>query len=67
MISENKYYCQVCNKSYKVRRSLWRHYRYECQKQPTFQCTLCEHKTKHKSSLIAHYGRVHKSVTLPTE
>ncbi|KYB28855.1 Longitudinals lacking protein, isoforms N/O/W/X/Y-like Protein [Tribolium castaneum] len=40
--------CGKCGRVYRRRRSLQRHLRYECQKEPTFLCPYCPYKAKQK-------------------
>ncbi|KAH1002473.1 hypothetical protein HUJ04_008558 [Dendroctonus ponderosae] len=54
--------CRICGKSYKVARSLWRHYKYECQQEPRFCCQHCSYKAKHKASVIKHMWAVHSNL-----
>ncbi|XP_054287670.1 zinc finger protein 425-like [Macrosteles quadrilineatus] len=47
--------CDVCGKSYKYRRSMLRHKRYECQRTAgQFPCPFCPYHTKWKSNLQSH-------------
>ncbi|RZF39473.1 hypothetical protein LSTR_LSTR000994 [Laodelphax striatellus] len=39
--SDKRHSCPKCGKTYKHRRSLWLHSRYECGVQASFQCPLC--------------------------
>jgi uncharacterized Zn-finger protein len=54
--------CTKCSKRYASLGALQRHCRYECGKEPMFQCRLCGKKTKHKSNLKSHYISIHKTV-----
>uniref|UniRef100_T1HQ33 C2H2-type domain-containing protein n=1 Tax=Rhodnius prolixus TaxID=13249 RepID=T1HQ33_RHOPR len=44
--------CQGCNKSYKYKEGLYLHQRYECGKDPQFQCPYCAHRAKHKGNVF---------------
>uniref|UniRef100_A0A6P7FGR3 Telomere zinc finger-associated protein-like n=1 Tax=Diabrotica virgifera virgifera TaxID=50390 RepID=A0A6P7FGR3_DIAVI len=46
--------CDICGKAYKIKRSLWRHKKYECGNIPAFECTFCEYRAKQKSHLDQH-------------
>ncbi|VEN64375.1 unnamed protein product [Callosobruchus maculatus] len=35
------YKCRTCGKIYKHRQTLYNHARYECGKEPSFQCEYC--------------------------
>ncbi|CAH0381291.1 unnamed protein product [Bemisia tabaci] len=52
---ERVFPCKKCNKCYQNVGSLWRHERYECGKEPAYQCTLCGYKSAHKHNLKKHY------------
>lgn len=56
---EYRYSCDVCGKSYKNNKSLTRHIKYECQKEPNIQCSMCEYKAKYKAALKKHVEAVH--------
>lgn len=62
--SISMYYCPNCNRSYKWKRALVRHLRYECGKEPSFLCPIdeCSYKTKRKESLKIHLGGRHKVI-----
>lgn len=49
-----KFCCITCPKSYKNKKHLIYHLKYECEKEPSFFCNHCPFKTKHKSSLKTH-------------
>ncbi|KAJ8894863.1 hypothetical protein PR048_000170 [Dryococelus australis] len=51
--------CSRCGKSYDYKRNLWRHQKYECGKQPLFQCPFCPTKTSHKCHLMTHIRNIH--------
>lgn len=44
---------------YKTKGNLNRHLQYECGREPTLQCPLCEVQTKHKSSMKRHIENRH--------
>ncbi|CAG9864643.1 unnamed protein product [Phyllotreta striolata] len=50
------YQCDICHKMYKYSHSLSRHRKYECGKQPSFECFVigCKYKSKRKDNLNAH-------------
>lgn len=54
-----RYFCKNCNKSYKHKRHLSSHLRYECGKEPSFECTLCKKKYFQKYTLNAHVRQTH--------
>lgn len=49
-----KYQCTNCNRKYRSRQGINGHIRFECGKEPQFQCPHCPHRTKHKGSLKCH-------------
>nr|CAH7762013.1 unnamed protein product [Callosobruchus chinensis] len=59
-LPKSDFACPVCGKIYKVYRSLWRHLKYECQKEPAFSCPLCRYRAKHKASITKHISTVHQ-------
>ena len=46
--------CSKCGRRYRQYSSLWRHYTYECGKDPQFQCPYCPHRATQKVSLKKH-------------
>ena len=53
------YVCQTCGKMYKLKRNLLRHSRYECGKNPRFQCPYCSSKAKQRTGIYSHIKHVH--------
>ncbi|KAJ8894860.1 hypothetical protein PR048_000167 [Dryococelus australis] len=56
---EDRFRCSQCGKLYQHRRTLMRHVRLECGKEPQFPCVHCPIRFKHKSHLQNHIYRVH--------
>ena len=52
--SLNTFHCIQCGKVYMSKGNLTRHLKFECGKEPQFQCPHCPIRTKHKSSLLTH-------------
>ncbi|XP_049809532.1 zinc finger protein 2-like [Schistocerca nitens] len=48
------YRCHQCNRSYALKGSLARHLKFECGRDPQFECSFCHRRTKRKSSLVQH-------------
>lgn len=46
--------CLQCGKTYRYKESLYTHQKYECGKEPQFQCPHCPYKAKQKGSLKSH-------------
>lgn len=53
-----RYICG-CGKSYKEDRYMRHHQRWECNKEPSFECPHCKYKAKRKNSLKSHMHRRH--------
>lgn len=52
--------CMDCGKSYAVKRSLWRHRKFECvNSKPKFSCEVCSYKSPHKWCIDKHRKRHH--------
>ena len=54
-----KYVC-TCGRTYKSKGSMVDHQRWECGKDPTFQCPYCDYCAKRKKHLRRHVVCVHK-------
>ncbi|RZB39178.1 hypothetical protein BDFB_000076 [Asbolus verrucosus] len=54
-----RYFCKNCCKSYKHKRHLSSHVRYECGKDPSFECVVCKKKFFQKYTLNAHLRQTH--------
>ncbi|VEN60926.1 unnamed protein product [Callosobruchus maculatus] len=62
---ELPYKCHQCfERRYKLKGSLMRHLKFECQKQAQFFCNYqgCKFSSKHKTSLKAHMIHIHNIV-----
>ncbi|KAJ8686825.1 hypothetical protein QAD02_022619 [Eretmocerus hayati] len=54
--------CVYCGKTYTLKRSLWRHQKYECTglaRNPRFRCAHCNQTCKLKYNMKAHLAKVH--------
>lgn len=58
---EDKFLCEVCNRSYKNKGDLQRHVRIECGREPRFQCPFCDLCVKYKYVLSTHIKRKHSN------
>lgn len=57
--------CGKCNKKYARRQHIIRHVKYECGKQPVFQCPQCHRKYKRKDVLLVHLRNIHEIFVPP--
>ncbi|KAK3915461.1 Longitudinals lacking protein, isoform G [Frankliniella fusca] len=53
-----QYFCH-CGKAYRYLDSLYKHQKWECGKDPQFQCPHCPHRSKRRSNLGIHMRRRH--------
>ena len=51
-----------CGRKYKYRQSMMLHFKFECGKEPQFECEFCQKRFAHKGSLRNHVGLVHKVI-----
>lgn len=56
------YPCKRCGRAYKWKKTLLRHVRMECGKEPQFQCPYCPQKSKLKGNLKQHIMCKHVSL-----
>lgn len=57
---QEKFPCPLgCGKVYSQNKNLQYHMRYECGKEPRFQCPYCPHRTKRKNNLMLHISSQH--------
>lgn len=56
------YCCSTCGRYYKAARSLTRHKKYECQKEPSFLCSVCPYRARYRNSLVRHALASHPDV-----
>ncbi|KAG5332976.1 LOLA3 protein, partial [Acromyrmex heyeri] len=52
--------CPACGRVYKLKSSLRNHQKWECGKEPQFQCPHCVYKAKQKMHIARHMERMHK-------
>lgn len=52
--------CSDCGRSYKLKSSLRNHQKWECGKEPQFQCPYCVYRAKQKMHIGRHMERMHK-------
>ncbi|KAL1517275.1 hypothetical protein ABEB36_001061 [Hypothenemus hampei] len=56
------YNCDQCKRIYKYRNNLRRHLKYECNKEPAFNCPYCTYMCTRKYTLCRHVKRNHQSL-----
>lgn len=61
------YPCSECGRSYKLKSSLRNHQKWECGKDPQFQCPFCIYRAKQKMHIGRHMERMHKEKFLKIE
>lgn len=61
---KGQFRCEQCNNVYSHRKSLVRHVRQECGKEPQFQCPFCNHRTKLHCNMLKHIRKCQSK--LPT-
>ncbi|GJQ68601.1 hypothetical protein Trydic_g17151 [Trypoxylus dichotomus] len=59
---QSLYRCQNCGRSYKLKSSLRNHQKWECGKEPQFECLYCSYKAKQKMHMMRHMERLHKDI-----
>lgn len=48
-----------CGRGYKYKSGLFRHVKYECGKEPQFQCVVCQKRFTQQQSLKSHMIYIH--------
>ncbi|RZF39425.1 hypothetical protein LSTR_LSTR000946 [Laodelphax striatellus] len=57
---EERFACERCDRSYKHRKHLMRHLKFECGVEPRFSCSLCPHRTYHNCNMKVHIFTKHR-------
>lgn len=52
--------CPRCGRHYKLKSSLRNHQKWECGKDPQFQCPFCNYRAKQKMHVARHIERMHR-------
>ncbi|CAH1367292.1 hypothetical protein MTP99_008536 [Tenebrio molitor] len=60
--SDERFACPECGRFYKLRSSLRNHQKWECGKEPQFNCPHCPYKAKQKMHVRRHVERMHKVI-----
>ncbi|XP_020709984.1 longitudinals lacking protein, isoforms A/B/D/L isoform X16 [Athalia rosae] len=58
--AEGGFNCPACGRVYKLKSSLRNHQKWECGKEPQFQCPHCVYRAKQKMHIARHMERMHK-------
>jgi hypothetical protein len=58
--SQDGFACPDCGRMYKLKSSLRNHQKWECGKEPQFQCPYCVYRAKQKMHIGRHMERMHK-------
>ncbi|CAF4864484.1 unnamed protein product [Pieris macdunnoughi] len=64
---ESSFTCPDCGRVYKLKSSLRNHQKWECGKEPQFQCPYCVYRAKQKMHIARHMERMHREVTIKPE
>ncbi|XP_077287600.1 longitudinals lacking protein, isoforms A/B/D/L-like isoform X3 [Arctopsyche grandis] len=59
-LSGNGFACPDCGRVYKLKSSLRNHQKWECGKEPQFQCPHCVYRAKQKMHIARHMERMHR-------
>lgn len=55
----NRHFCPNCNRSYKHRSHMLRHYDYECNSLQRFECPYCKHLFRQRTHVWSHIRILH--------
>lgn len=55
------YVCPHCLKGYSYKTTLTRHLKYECGKEPQFNCMFCKYKAAQKNNMLRHIKTYHST------
>ncbi|RZB39195.1 hypothetical protein BDFB_000068 [Asbolus verrucosus] len=61
-LTDDRFACPECGRIYKLRSSLRNHQKWECGKEPQFNCPHCPYKAKQKMHVRRHVERMHKVI-----
>ncbi|KAL7295431.1 hypothetical protein TKK_0011311 [Trichogramma kaykai] len=59
-LNDGGFSCSACGRVYKLKSSLRNHQKWECGKEPQFQCPHCVYRAKQKMHISRHMERMHK-------
>ncbi|KAF9406433.1 hypothetical protein HW555_013189 [Spodoptera exigua] len=66
-VGEPSFTCADCGRVYKLKSSLRNHQKWECGKEPQFQCPYCVYRAKQKMHIARHMERMHREVHIKPE
>ena len=55
----NRHFCPNCQRSYKHRSHMTRHFRYECNSPQRFECPYCQHHFRQRTNVWTHMRTFH--------
>ncbi|KAG8308308.1 hypothetical protein J6590_002397 [Homalodisca vitripennis] len=58
-MATGEFVCPGCRKVYRYKTTLVRHLRFECGKEPQFNCTFCTYRASQKNNLTRHVRLAH--------
>lgn len=53
------HFCSFCGRKYRQRKTMLRHQKFECGKEPQFLCPYCPKRMAHKGNLKVHIKNIH--------
>lgn len=56
--------CDKCGKCYRIAQSMYAHRKYECGKQPEYECQYCQKKFHRPGNMKSHIINVHNSALI---
>lgn len=59
-VSAGGFACPDCGRVYKLKSSLRNHQKWECGKEPQFECPHCVYRAKQKMHIARHMERMHR-------
>ncbi|GAB0096964.1 hypothetical protein DMENIID0001_125500 [Sergentomyia squamirostris] len=60
--TRRRYSCPQCGTRFTLEKNMKRHYRYECGKEPMYQCPVCFVKFKRNNQLQNHIAKKHSNI-----
>ncbi|XP_033208779.1 zinc finger protein 888-like [Belonocnema kinseyi] len=63
---EVEHKCKKCARSYKYKKNLNHHLKFECGVMRQFRCKFCDKRFKHKGHVDKHIGQVHDKINRKT-